>query len=200
LDYAKSVNSVLLLDEFDAIAKSRGDETELGELKRLVTVLLQEIDLWPNDKLLIAATNHGELLDRAVWRRFDMVLDFPMPRVEDVRRAIDSYFGDDAKRLGPWRQVLVEISFGRTFSDISRLVNHIRRRSIVSGAPFDRAIIDTLATELEPLPLARRKQMGERLSALGVSDRQISNVLGLARDTLRKMKKGTTEVRHTVRR
>src|SRR5262249_30290083 len=69
LDYAKQVDSVLLLDEFDAIAKRRGDDTELGELKRLVTVLLQEIDVWPRDRILIAATNHGELLDRAVWRR-----------------------------------------------------------------------------------------------------------------------------------
>ena len=97
LDYAKEVDSVLFLDEFDAIAKRRGDETELGELKRLVTVLLQEIDLWPSDRLLVAATNHGELLDRAVWRRFDMVLEFPIPRLSDIKKLIDRCFGDDVR-------------------------------------------------------------------------------------------------------
>ncbi len=68
LDYAKGVDCVLLLDELDAIAKRRDDATDVGELKRLVTVLLQEIDDWPSTGLLIAATNHSDLLDPAVWR------------------------------------------------------------------------------------------------------------------------------------
>ncbi|KOO11114.1 AAA family ATPase, partial [Vibrio xuii] len=69
LEHAMSFPCVLLLDEFDAIAKRRDDDRELGELKRLVTVLLQTIDEWPATSLLIAATNHGELLDPAIWRR-----------------------------------------------------------------------------------------------------------------------------------
>src|SRR3569833_1331647 len=76
LDYAKGVPCVLLLDEFDSIAKRRDDDSDIGELKRLVTVLLQEIDNWPNSGLLIAATNHEELLDSAVWRRFEVVFVF----------------------------------------------------------------------------------------------------------------------------
>ena len=71
LDFAKSVESVLLMDEFNSVAKRRDDEGDVGELKRLVTVLLQEVDDWPSTSLLIAATNHGDLLDPAVWRRFD---------------------------------------------------------------------------------------------------------------------------------
>jgi hypothetical protein len=70
LDYAKSIECVLLLDELDAIAKRRDDAGEIGELKRLVTVLIQEIDDWPSSGLLVAATNHPELLDPAIWRRF----------------------------------------------------------------------------------------------------------------------------------
>src|SRR3546814_7388082 len=82
IDYAKSRRSVLLLDEFDAIAKRRADDTEIGELKRLVTVLLQEVDEWRESSLLIAATNHGDLLDPAVWRRFDDVLQFDLPPID----------------------------------------------------------------------------------------------------------------------
>lgn len=71
LNYAQKNTSILLLDEFDSIAKRRDDDLEIGELKRLVTVLLQTIDEWPPNGLLIAATNHPELLDPAVWRRFE---------------------------------------------------------------------------------------------------------------------------------
>ncbi|UCF51756.1 MAG: AAA family ATPase, partial [Bradyrhizobium sp.] len=66
LDYAKSIEGVLLLDELDALAKRRDDRSEIGELKRLVTVLLQEVDDWPASGILVAATNHAELLDPAV--------------------------------------------------------------------------------------------------------------------------------------
>ena len=61
LDYAKGQDCILLLDELDAIAKRRDDATEVGELKRLVTVLLQEIDDWPATGLLLAATNHPDV-------------------------------------------------------------------------------------------------------------------------------------------
>ena len=105
LDYAKSVDGVLLLDELDAIAKRRDDVTDVGELKRLVTVLLQEIDDWPPTGLLIAATNHSDLLDPAVWRRFEMRVDFPMPGDESVRRAIETFLGKN-KASDAWRDVL----------------------------------------------------------------------------------------------
>ena len=62
---------VLFLDEFDAIAKARDDSNELGELKRVVNSLLQNVDAMSDDSLLLAATNHEQLLDSAVWRRFD---------------------------------------------------------------------------------------------------------------------------------
>src|SRR5262245_59598390 len=86
LDYAKSIECVLLLDEFDALAKRRDDRGEVGELKRLVTVLLQEVDDWPASGILVAATNHAELLDPAVWRRFEMPIEFPLPDIPQIER------------------------------------------------------------------------------------------------------------------
>ena len=75
LDHARASNCVLLLDEFDALAKRRDDQSDVGELKRLVNVLLLELARWPPSAVLVAATNHPQLLDPAVARRFDVVLE-----------------------------------------------------------------------------------------------------------------------------
>lgn len=188
LDYAKSVECVLLLDEFDAIAKQRGDNTELGELKRLVTVLLQEIDLWPSNSILVAATNHGELLDRAVWRRFDLVLEFPLPSNAELEKIIDLYFGAQSQELGEWKSHITTISRGKSFSDIQRLANRVLRKSLISDLSVEDAIQSILSSEYADLDLQQRKIMGAKLKKEGISDRKISSMLGIARDTLRKMK------------
>lgn len=78
-DYARTTPCVLFFDEFDAIGKERGDTHETGEIKRVVTSLLMQIDELPSYVVVIAATNHAELLDRAVWRRFELRLSLPAP-------------------------------------------------------------------------------------------------------------------------
>ncbi|WP_035779358.1 AAA family ATPase [Clostridium butyricum] len=87
LDYAKKNNGVLFLDEFDSIAKKRDDDKDVGELKRIVNVLLKELEQWPINGIVIAATNHPELLDKAIWRRFDLKINLPMPNLE-IRQLI----------------------------------------------------------------------------------------------------------------
>ena len=74
-EFVQKIPCVLFLDEFDAIAKARDDNNELGELKRVVNSLLQNIDLMSKDSIVIAATNHQHLLDPAVWRRFEYKLE-----------------------------------------------------------------------------------------------------------------------------
>jgi len=86
MDYAQERECVLFLDEFDALAKGRDDSNEVGELKRVVVSLLQNIDALDN-VILIAATNHPHLLDRAVWRRFQYKIEIPLPD-EDSRKKI----------------------------------------------------------------------------------------------------------------
>lgn len=93
-DHAKQNEAVLLLDEIDLIAKRRSDESDVGELKRLVTAILQEVDNWPDTGLLLAATNHPELIDPALWRRFDAILRFEVsdrPATEAVRTCLTSF-------------------------------------------------------------------------------------------------------------
>src|SRR3546814_13176294 len=78
-DHAISRPCVLLLDEFDAIAKRRDDDTDVGDLKRMVNVLLQALADWPANSMFIAATNQGDLSATAVWPRCDPMLPFKAP-------------------------------------------------------------------------------------------------------------------------
>jgi SpoVK/Ycf46/Vps4 family AAA+-type ATPase len=78
-DYVRTQASVLFFDEFDAIGKERGDTHETGEIKRVVSFLLMQLDQLPSYVVVVAATNHAELLDRAVWRRFQIRLALPAP-------------------------------------------------------------------------------------------------------------------------
>ncbi len=78
-DYANSAPYVLLFDEFDAIGKTRDDSSDHGELRRIVNAVLQLIDRYRGPSIIIAATNHQEVLDSALWRRFSEVLEVPLP-------------------------------------------------------------------------------------------------------------------------
>ena len=81
-DFVERTPCILFLDEFDAIAKMRDDSNELGELKRVVNTLLQNIDAIKSQVPIIAATNHEHLLDPAVWRRFDYKIFVDLPKEE----------------------------------------------------------------------------------------------------------------------
>ena len=88
-DYVRTQPSVLFFDEFDAIGKERGDTHETGEIKRVVSFLLMQLDQLPSYVVVIAATNHAELLDRAVWRRFQLRLALPAPDRRDLEAFLD---------------------------------------------------------------------------------------------------------------
>jgi SpoVK/Ycf46/Vps4 family AAA+-type ATPase len=88
-DKAGREHAVLFLDEFDHVGKSRGsDDKEVGEMRRLVTNLIQLIDNFPNKALLICATNHPEVLDIALMRRFQLRIHYTMPSQE----VLDEYY------------------------------------------------------------------------------------------------------------
>jgi SpoVK/Ycf46/Vps4 family AAA+-type ATPase len=192
LDYAKGIEGVLLLDELDSIAKRRDDVTDVGELKRLVTVLLQEIDDWPPTGLLIAATNHSDLLDPAVWRRFEMRVDFPMPTDASVRRAIETFVGLN-KASDAWREVLAVALRGLSFSDIEREVMLARRAAAIRGVPLEDALTRLVQNRVEPLPRRERGQMAMWLTEAGISQRQVHELTGVSRDTIRKKSKSAAD-------
>ncbi|KKR03549.1 MAG: AAA ATPase central domain protein [Candidatus Uhrbacteria bacterium GW2011_GWF2_39_13] len=90
-DHANSRPCILFLDEFDAIAKLRDDQYELGELKRVVISLLQNIDSLNHNTILLAATNHHHLLDPAIWRRFTYQLEFSLPSLPERKQLIEIF-------------------------------------------------------------------------------------------------------------
>ena len=90
-DYARTTPCVLFFDEFDSVGKERGDKHETGEIKRVVSSLLMQIDDLPSYTVVVAATNHAELLDRAVWRRFQIRIELPKPRQQNLAIFIDRF-------------------------------------------------------------------------------------------------------------
>jgi len=84
-DYANAAQWVVLFDEFDALGRKRDDASEHGEIKRVVNAFLQLLDDYSGPSLLVAATNHEQILDSALWRRFDEVVEFPSPTVREIR-------------------------------------------------------------------------------------------------------------------
>ncbi|MBX3129287.1 MAG: ATP-binding protein [Polyangiaceae bacterium] len=191
LDFARRAPSVLLLDEFDAIAKRRDDATEVGELKRLVTVLLQAVDDWPTDGILVAATNHPELLDPAVWRRFDRVVEFPHPKANEISAVIRELVGPDDS-LKDSIGLLSALLEGRSFADVVRIVTAARRSAVVSGTSTTAAIERVVANLSEKADLETKLRVAAWLSSTGKSQREVANLTGLSRDTLRKHLGGTS--------
>lgn len=187
LDYARRSPSVLLLDEFDAIAKRRDDHAEIGELKRLVNVLLQAVDDWPPSGLLIAATNYPELLDPAVWRRFDRTITFPFPKLAEVQQLLRRLYASAATNIEPEVQDLLAASLdGKSFADVVRTVFNARRNAIVHGVAEGDAIFSAVGLSLRGLDTKKRIELALRLQRMGHSQRQASQLTGVSRDTIRK--------------
>lgn len=186
LDYAKNTDCILLLDELDAIAKRRDDSTEIGELKRLVTVLLQEIDDWPATGLLIAATNHPGLLDPAVWRRFEMVLNFNNPSPEQIEQQVYSLLKEHTEQTKEWSKILSIVFTGSSFSEIERQIYQSRKGAAVEGKS-----IDTKLEQLIKLDSGFTKKQKIKIACAlydkgVVSQRKAQQVTGVARETIRK--------------
>ena len=133
-DFAAKTPCVLFLDEFDAIAKLRGDSQELGELKRVVNSFIQNLDTLGNQSIVIAATNHQELLDSAIWRRFSyrLALDFP---AANLRRTMWTEFSSELQFTAREIELLVDLSEGFSGSDIKEVCVRLRRRRI-TGKEF----------------------------------------------------------------
>lgn len=135
-DFADNKPCILFLDEFDAIAKARDDQHELGELKRVINSLLQNIDSFSPNNILIAATNHPELLDKAIWRRFNHVIEVGMPKENEINELLRGFvnefktdFVEDKKRY----ERLVKLMEGKTPSDIKTIINNAKAQVIIRG-------------------------------------------------------------------
>jgi AAA+ superfamily predicted ATPase len=192
LDFAKGQPSVLFLDEIDSIAKRRADQADVGELKRLVTIMLQELDDWPSTSLLLAATNHPELVDPALWRRFGLEVQFPMPAPDEITVAIRRFLGPDAKAFENYLPAIGKVFVGDSYSDIERALKRIRRSlALTLGSPTELAEA-LLQAEVEGLSRNEKIELAVELSANSdLSQHQVSRLTTVSRDTIRKHSKDT---------
>lgn len=141
-DYARTTPCVLFFDEFDAVGKERGDIHETGEIKRVVTSLLIQIDDLPSYTVVIAATNHAELLDRAVWRRFQLRLTLPAPNHEALSRYFKRFAATQPEPLGITIEALVDRLGTISYAEAEEFCLDLRRRFVLSmGAKPMKAIV-----------------------------------------------------------
>ena len=139
-NYANSRPCILFLDEFDAIAKLRDDQNELGELKRIVVSLLQNIDMLDKQTILLAATNHQHLLDPAIWRRFTYKIEIIKPNQLIVSKMIKSFinFDIDNKML----QLYANSCNNLSGAEIKEICNEINRQMVLQDKKTLNKIID----------------------------------------------------------
>ena len=132
-EYARSRQCVLFFDEFDTIGKERGDQQETGEIKRVVSSLLLQIDSLPSYVVTVAATNHDLLLDKAVWRRFQLKLELPKP----TRANLERWFATFEKRMnfsfGLEPSTLAKKLYGKSYAEAEEFALSVYRKYILRG-------------------------------------------------------------------
>jgi SpoVK/Ycf46/Vps4 family AAA+-type ATPase len=140
-DYARQRACVLFLDEFDTVGKERGDIHETGEIKRVVSTLLLQMDQLPSNVVIVTATNHAELLDRAVWRRFEIRLALPKPSPTAAAEFLARLFATSQFALGYRTAQLARHLGGATYSELEDLFRDISRRAVLQSPEPDFAKI-----------------------------------------------------------
>jgi SpoVK/Ycf46/Vps4 family AAA+-type ATPase len=131
-DYAHTRRCVLFFDEFDTLGKERGDIHETGEIKRVVSSLLLQIDDLPSHVVVICATNHPELLDRAVWRRFQIRLELPRPTSQQAEEYLRNAATKLTFSLDRSPRTLARRLAGASFSELEDFVSDVARTYVLS--------------------------------------------------------------------
>lgn len=155
-DYAGQDSWIILFDEFDAIGRSRDDASEHGELKRVVNSFLQMLDSFKGRSIIIAATNFEQALDPALWRRFDEIIRFDRPTVEQIKRLMAirlAPIGGDELNLGGCARKLCGSSFG----DVERVCVDVLKQCAIEGR--------SRASQQQLLAAVRRQEERKRILA-----------------------------------
>ena len=194
-EYSEQMPCVLFLDEFDALAGARGNERDVGELQRVVIALLQNIDALSDNTILIAATNHDQLLDPAIWRRFSFRIPMPMPDLH-LREVLWQQFLGSFAPVGLDFKSLSSASDGVSGAIIEQVSIDAKRKAILSGdgttdeihllrklgltlALIARKDLSTVESEIQWLRHWNSKQFSLRNLAkvYNLSTRHITNIL-----------------------
>jgi len=202
-DFAAKRPCVLFLDEFDAIAKLRGDNQELGELKRVVNSFIQNLDTVGQQSIILAATNHEELLDSAIWRRFSYRLELGFPSAE-LRKEMWTGFLKPITFEERDINMLVDLSEGFSGSDIQEVCRRLNWKRVTShGDPELNEAFNILQNigigegqERRFLSMLRGKQSSEIASSLRKRNKKvythaaIAHLVGISKATAYRWVKG----------
>jgi SpoVK/Ycf46/Vps4 family AAA+-type ATPase len=131
-EFARTRRCVLFFDEFDTIAKERSDVHETGEIKRVVSTLLLQIDRLPSHVVVVCATNHSELLDRAAWRRFQLRLALPAPSRVDATAFLESLSARFGGELGLAPRTIADRLNGASYAELEQFALDVRRRYVLT--------------------------------------------------------------------
>ena len=131
-DFVRTHQCVLFFDEFDTLGKERGDTHETGEIKRVVSSLLLQIDALPSHVVVVTATNHAELLDRAVWRRFQLRLELPAPTATQKEEWFVRLQERLGLPLGMTPKMLASKLDASSFSDLEQFCEDVQRRYVLT--------------------------------------------------------------------
>ncbi|RZG81502.1 ATP-binding protein [Acinetobacter sp. WCHAc060033] len=204
--FANRYKCILLLDEFDAIAKLRDDPNELGELKRVVNTLLQCLDERSKIGFTIAITNHELLLDSAIWRRFDLRIEIPKPVALARRTMLQNHFNDLIKITEVQLDFLVWLSKGYSGSDIEKLAFFIQRKIAILDKDFHfletikeylRLNANTNSNDRKQKVLSSPEELAQVLNhdtELSFSQMKIAQLFGVTQPKISKMLNSSKEV------
>ena len=160
-DFVRSRPCVIFFDEFDTLGKERGDAHETGEIKRVVSTLLLQIDDLPTHNIIIAATNHSELIDRAAWRRFQIRVELLPPDPQKIQLMLQSFEKDLQNELDIEYDVLTNYLNGLSYSDIEQFLLDVKRRWILLKNP----------RSLKPLIMERLNLLKHRFNTKIATDK-----------------------------
>lgn len=127
----KTKKCVVFFDEFETLGKDRGDAHETGEIKRVVSSLLLQIDSLPSYVVAIAATNHDSLLDKAAWRRFQIKVNLPKPTKKKLEEFFCQFQKDRDFNFGVLPAILANKTFGLSYAEAEELALEIYRQNIL---------------------------------------------------------------------
>ena len=160
-EISKTRKCVLFFDEFETLGKERGDVHETGEIKRVVSSLLMQIDSLPSYVIVMAATNHESLLDKAAWRRFQIRVEMPMPTRDSLEKYYSRFQEEKGIEFGVASSTLAKKTLGYSFAEAEELAMEIYRQYVLNLPIDDMKLITNRVIDLWKIQ-KMRTEAGEK--------------------------------------
>jgi SpoVK/Ycf46/Vps4 family AAA+-type ATPase len=132
-DALEETRGVYLFDEVDALAGDRAGSNDVGEIRRVLNSFLQFLDHNQSTSVIVAATNHPQLLDRAIYRRFDSVVEYPLPSSEVAQRVIRQSLGGVGTKGLSWKAI-DGAAVGLSHAELVLACGQAAKKAILSGS------------------------------------------------------------------